>query len=69
MEIWKARFSIMCYVINIQGGTKNPIKINGWNHHMKDKREGQRKANKHTTHINQKRERASPSRGRKLSHP
>jgi hypothetical protein len=69
MEIWKARFSIMCYVINIQGGTKSPIKIDGRNHHMKDKREGQRKANKHTTHINQKREKASPSRGRKLFHP
>jgi hypothetical protein len=23
-----------------EGRTKNPIKINGWNHHMEDKREG-----------------------------
>jgi hypothetical protein len=23
---------------------KNPIRIDGWNHHMKDKREGQRMA-------------------------
>jgi hypothetical protein len=25
---------------------KNPIKTDGWNHHTKDKREGQRKANR-----------------------
>jgi hypothetical protein len=33
-----------------EGRTKNPIKINGWNHHMENKREGQRKAKK--THKN-----------------
>jgi hypothetical protein len=59
----------MCYVINIQGGTKNPIKIDGRNLHTKDKREGPRKANKCTTYINQKRERVIPSCGRKLSDP
>ncbi len=26
---------------------KNPIKINGWKHHMKDKRQGQRMAKRH----------------------
>jgi hypothetical protein len=49
--------------------TKSPIKIDGWNHHTKDRKEGQRKANKCTTRRNQRRERASPSYGRKLSHP
>jgi hypothetical protein len=29
-----------------EGRTKNPIKTNGQNHHMEDKREGQRKAQK-----------------------
>jgi len=48
-----------------EGRTKNPIKTNGWNHHMEDIREGQKKAKK--TRMNQRRERASPSRGRKLS--
>jgi hypothetical protein len=35
---------------------KNPIKINGWNHHREDRREGQRKAKTHTAHRNQRRE-------------
>jgi hypothetical protein len=33
------------------------------------KRKSQRKAKRQTSHKNQKRERASPSRGRKLFHP
>jgi hypothetical protein len=59
----------MCYVINIQGGSKNLIKINGQNHHVEDKKEGQRKAKKCTTHINQRKERTSPYHGKKLSPP
>jgi hypothetical protein len=49
------------------GGSKNPIKIDGQNHHTKDKREDQRKAKRHTTHKNQRREKASPFRGRKIT--
>ncbi len=50
---------------------KNSIKKpNGWNHHVEDKREEcQRKAKRCATCKNQRRERASPSHGRKLSHP
>jgi hypothetical protein len=47
---------------------KNSIKINGWNHHMKDKRKGQRKVNIHTACRNQRRERVSLLRATKLSH-
>jgi len=36
----------------------NSIKINGWNHHVKDKTKGQRKAKRCATHKNQKKERA-----------
>jgi hypothetical protein len=36
---------------------KYPIKINGWNNHTEDKREGERKAKRHTAHRNQRRER------------
>jgi hypothetical protein len=50
-----------------EGRTKNPLKTNGWNHHMEDKKEGQRKVEK--TCKNQRRERASPFHGKKLSHP
>jgi hypothetical protein len=50
-------------------GAKNPIKIDGQNHHTKDKKEGQRKVKRHTTRKNQRRERAKPFCGRKLSHP
>jgi hypothetical protein len=50
-----------------EGMTKNPIKTNSWNHHMEDKREGQRNTKK--TCKNQRREKASPSRVKKLSHP
>jgi len=41
----------------------------GWNHHMKDEREGRRQAQRHAAYKNQRRERASPFHGRKLSHP
>jgi len=34
---------IEVFVMNSNmGGAKNPIKPNGWNHHMKDKRKGQK---------------------------
>ncbi len=56
-------------IIKFKEFTKNPIKTNGWNHHIKDKKEGQRKANKCTTRRNQRREKVSPSYGKKLSHP
>jgi hypothetical protein len=49
--------------------TKNPIRINSDNHHTEDKKEGQRKAKRNTTHKNQRRERASPSCGKKLFNP
>ncbi len=45
---------------------KNPIKANGHNHHMENKREGQKI---HHPHKNQRREKVNPFRGRKLSHP
>jgi len=48
---------------------KNPLKIDGQNRHMEDKKEGQRKAIRCIAHWNQRRKRASPSHGRKLSHP
>jgi len=48
---------------------KAPIKIDDGNHHTKDKREDQKKAKRHAACSNQRRERASPSCGRKLSHP
>jgi hypothetical protein len=54
---------------SLHGRTKNPIKISGQNHHGKDKKEGQRKAKIRTTKRNQRREKVSPSHGRKLSHP
>jgi len=41
--------------------TTNPIKTDGWNHHMKNKREGQRKAKECTTLRNQRPERGIPS--------
>jgi hypothetical protein len=50
-------------------GAKKPIKTNGKNHHTKNKKEGQRRAKRHVGHKNQKRERSSPSCGKKLSHP
>jgi len=49
--------------------TKKFKKIDDWNHHTEDKREGQTKANGRVAHKNQKKERGSPSHGRKLSHP
>jgi len=48
---------------------KKPIKTNGWNNHTQNKREGQRKAKRCTAHRNQRRWRASPFFGRKVSHP
>jgi hypothetical protein len=48
---------------------KNPIKIYGRNHHVEDKREGQKEVKRHAARMNQRRERASPSCDRKLSHP
>jgi len=47
-------------------GDKNPIKTDGWNHYTEDKRGGQRNAKRRAAHKkNQRRERASPSCGRK----
>jgi len=64
--IWLMRlFMLDCF----EESKKFKEKTDGQNHHMEDKREGQRKAKRHTTCRNQRRERASPSRGRKLSHP
>jgi hypothetical protein len=40
---------------------KNPIKTDGWNHHVEDKRETPRKPNPRAAPRNQRRERASPS--------
>jgi hypothetical protein len=54
---------------HLKGETKNPIKIDGGNHHTKDRRESQIKAKRCTAHKNQRREKINPSRGRKLSHP
>jgi hypothetical protein len=52
----------------ISPGAKNPIKINGWNHHREERKERPKKGQK--THSPQEpKERASPSRGRRLSHP
>jgi hypothetical protein len=48
---------------------KNPIKIDGQNHHMEDKKEGQIKAKRCIIYMNQRRERTNPFCGRKLSHP
>ncbi len=49
---------------------KNPIKDQWSELSHKDKREGQRKAKRHTAQRNQRRERARPSLDdRKLSHP
>jgi hypothetical protein len=45
------------------------ITKNDQNHHMEDKREGQRKAKRCEAHKNQRRERASLFRDRKLFHP
>jgi hypothetical protein len=50
-------------------GPKNPIEVDGQNHHTKDKKEGQRKAKRHTVPKNQRRERANLFHGRKLFHP
>jgi hypothetical protein len=50
-------------------GAKKPIKTNGQNHHTENRKEGQRRAKRHATHKNQRRERFSPSCGKKLSHP
>jgi hypothetical protein len=38
---------------------KNPIKINGWNHHREDRREGQRKAKTHSPQEPKEREQVS----------
>jgi hypothetical protein len=38
---------------------KNPRKADGWNHHMEDKREGQRKAKRRAACKNQRRESAT----------
>jgi len=35
---------------------KNPIKADGWNNHMEDKREGPRKAKRSASRKNQRRE-------------
>lgn len=49
---------------------KNPIKVDGHNNHMKDKRESQKKIKGHANlQRTKERRRASPSRGRKLIHP
>ncbi len=49
---------------------KNPIKVDGSNHHTNDEREGQKKVKKCGTCKNQRREEASLSQeGRKLCHP
>jgi hypothetical protein len=52
----------------ISPGAKNPIKINGWNHHREDRREGQRKAKRHTAHRNQRREQVPLVVGGYLTH-
>jgi hypothetical protein len=47
-------------------GEKNPIKIDGRNHHTEDKSEGQRKVKRCAAcKTNQKREKACPSCGMK----
>jgi hypothetical protein len=44
---------IEVFVMNSDiAGAKNPIKLNGWNHHAKDKREGPKKAKRHSAHMN-----------------
>jgi hypothetical protein len=54
---------------HLEGETKNPIKIDGRNHHTKDKKEGQKKAKRCVARKNQRGEIVNPSHGRKLSHP
>ncbi len=49
--------------------TKIPIKIDGWNHHLEDKREDKKKFKKCTTNKNQRKERANASRGKILFTP
>jgi len=53
----------------VQKQKKDPIEIDGWNHYTGDKREGHKLAKICMTYRNQRRERPSPSRGRKLFHP
>jgi hypothetical protein len=54
---------------HVERPKKNPIKTDGRNHYTEDKREGQRKTKRHAAHMNQPKERTSPSRGRRLSDP
>ncbi len=60
-------------VIKFKEFTNNPIKTNGRNDHTEDKKEGQKKAKERATYAQPEgtkiRERATPSYGRKLSHP
>jgi hypothetical protein len=56
-------------VIKFKEFTKNRMKIDGQNHHTKDKKESQKNANRFTTQRNQRRERVSPYYGRTLFHP
>ncbi len=43
---WLVNISDLSCVYSTHLQQKNPIKIDGWNHHTKDKREGQRKVKK-----------------------
>ncbi len=73
--IWKNDWTLETYPIeasNEKIWSKNSIKIDGQNHHMEDKkekREREGKVKRCATHKNQRKERASPSQDRKLSHP
>jgi hypothetical protein len=49
--------------------TTNPIKTDGRNHHVKDKREGQRKVKRCPTLKNQRRERNNPSGSYLIDNP
>jgi hypothetical protein len=60
---------IVAKLVGETKGTKNQTKIDGHNHHTKDRREGQRKANKCTAHRNQRNEKVRPFHGRKLFYP
>jgi hypothetical protein len=42
-ELWiDLKIDLMHVKGIVEGGPKNPIKVDGWNHHTKDKREGQK---------------------------
>jgi hypothetical protein len=58
---------IVAKLVSKTEGTKNQIKFDGQNHHTKDKKEAQRKANICTTNMNQRKDKIKPFHGRKLS--